>query len=391
MPFVDVPRGELGGRPQGLIGVGDAVVLLEARLEPEKDVDGLGDRGLHHVDLLETTREGVILLEDVTVLLVGGRADAADLAVGEHRLDQIGGVHDAARGGAGADHRVYLVDEQDRTGKLLELADDALQALLEIAAVLRAGDERAHVESEDGAVGEHLGHLTLDDQPRESLGDRRLADAGLADVQGVVLAATAEDLDGALDLELAADERIDPPFLRHAVEVARVLLECAPALALALGVGGGVVLLGGLLIGNLRQPVRDVIDDVEPRDALAVEEEHRVALLFAEDRHQHVADADLFLAARLHVEHGALQHPLEAERRLHLALLAFLETRRRLIDVIPEFLLQLREVGPAGPQHLTHLGRVEDRQQQVLDRQVLVTGFARLMERIVETVFELVG
>ena len=116
-----------------------------------------------------------------------------------------------------------------------------------------------------------------------------------------------------------------------------------------------------------------------------------MALLLAEDGDQHIADADLFLAARLHVEHRALQHALEAESRLNFALLAFLEARRRLIDVVPELLLQLREIGTTGPQHLAHLGRIENREQQMLDRQVLVTCFTRLMERIVETVFELVG
>ena len=112
--LVDVARGELGGRRQGIVGIGDAVVLLEARLEPEEDLDGLGDRGLDDVDLLEAPRECVVLLEDAAVLVVGGRADAADLAVGEHRLDEVGGIHDPAGSGAGADHGVDLVDEQDR-------------------------------------------------------------------------------------------------------------------------------------------------------------------------------------------------------------------------------------------------------------------------------------
>ena len=84
------------------------------RLQALQDLDRLGHRGLGHVDLLEAARQRVVLLEDAAVFLVGGRADAAELAVGEHRLDQVGGVHDAAGGGAGADHGVDLVDEQDR-------------------------------------------------------------------------------------------------------------------------------------------------------------------------------------------------------------------------------------------------------------------------------------
>ena len=70
----------------------------------------------------------------------------AQLAAGEHRLEQVGGV-DRALGRAGADDRVQLVDEQDDlalgVGDLLE---HGLQPVLELAAVLGAGDHRADVE-----------------------------------------------------------------------------------------------------------------------------------------------------------------------------------------------------------------------------------------------------
>ena len=198
-------------------------------------------RGLDDVDLLEAARERVVLLEDAAVFLVGGRADAAQLAVREHRLDEVRGVHDAARRGAGADHGVDLVDEQDRARLLLQLGDDALEPLLEIAAVLGARDQRAHVERVDGAVGQHVRDLALDDHAREAFGNGGLADAGFADVQRIVLAAAAQDLDGALDLERAADQRIDLAVLRLLVEVGRVLVERAAAFAVALALGRGLL------------------------------------------------------------------------------------------------------------------------------------------------------
>jgi hypothetical protein len=149
--------------------------------------------------------------------------------------------------------------------------------------------------------------------------------------------------------------------------------------------------LVGLFLRDLGEAVRDVVDDVEPGHVLAVEEEHRVTLLLAEYRDQHVGDTDFLLAARLHVEHRPLQHSLEAERRLHLTLFALLYAGRRLLDVILQLLLELAEVGAAGPQDLTYPGRVEDREQQMLDGQVFVTRFPGLVEGIVETVFKLVG
>ena len=83
-----------------------------------------------------------------------------------------------------------------------------LQALLEIAAILGAGEQRAHVERIDLVFAQELGHFALVDAAREALGDRGLADAGLADQQRIVLAPAAQHLDHALELERAADQRI---------------------------------------------------------------------------------------------------------------------------------------------------------------------------------------
>ena len=94
-------------------------------------------------------------------------------------------------------------------GMLLELLDDLLQPLLEVAAIARAGQQRAHVEREDGRVREHFGHVALDDALGKAFGDGGLADAGIADIERVVLGTAAQHLDGAVQLGVAADQRID--------------------------------------------------------------------------------------------------------------------------------------------------------------------------------------
>jgi len=82
---------------------------------------------------------------------------------------------------------------------------------------------------------------------RAALGDRGLADTGLADVQGVVLAPAAQDLDGPLHLELAPDQRIDAPRPGLGVQVGRELLEgSGAALVAALALGGNALLARGL-------------------------------------------------------------------------------------------------------------------------------------------------
>ena len=209
------------------------MVVLVALAQAAQDRDRLLDRWLVDEDRLEAALERGVLLDVLAVLVERRRADRVQLAAREHRLEQVGGVHRALRG-AGADDRVQLVDEQDDLAlRVLDLLEHGLEPLLELAAVLGAGDQRAKVERDDALVLESLGHVAAHDALGEALDDGGLAHARLADQHGVVLGPPAEDLDDAPDLFVAADDRVELAVARVARQVAAVLLEC---LVRALGV-----------------------------------------------------------------------------------------------------------------------------------------------------------
>ncbi len=213
------------------------MVALEALADAEEDVDRLLEGGLLDHDRLEAALEGGVLLDVLAELVERGGADALQLAARERRLQDVGGVDGALRG-AGADERVQLVDEEDGVVGAAQLLDDLLEPLLELAAVLRAGHERADVEGEDALVGEGLGDVAADDAMGQALRDGRLADAGLADEGRVVLAAPREDLDDALDLLLATDDRVELARARGLGQVDAQLVD-GGRLAAALRLAGG--------------------------------------------------------------------------------------------------------------------------------------------------------
>ncbi len=236
-PGGDVAVGQRGGGDERGVGDPHAVVHLVALLESAQDADGVLDGRLADVDLLEAALERRVLLDPLAVLVERGGADHPQLAAGQHRLDHVAGVHRALTGRAGADDGVQLVDERDDlTVGLGDLLEDGLEPLLELAAVLRAGDHRAEVERDDLLVAQRLGHVTGHDALSEALDDRGLADAGLADQHGVVLGAPRQHLHDAPDLLVATDHRVELSGAGAIGEVDAVLLQ---RLIGALGIGAG--------------------------------------------------------------------------------------------------------------------------------------------------------
>ena len=230
----------------------DLVVDLVALLEPAQDRDRVLDTRLADVHRLEPALERRVLLDVLAVLVERRRADRPQLAAGEHRLEHVACVH-RALGGTGADDRVQLVDEHDdlalRVGDLLQ---HRLQPVLELAAVLGAGDHRAQVERDHAPVLQTLGHVAGDDPLREPFDDRGLADAGLADQHRVVLRSARQHLDHATDLVVAPDHRVELALRRGLGQIAAVTLE---RLKLVLGVLVGHAVRAADLLERLDQLV----------------------------------------------------------------------------------------------------------------------------------------
>ena len=251
----------------------------------------MGDRRLLHLDGLEPALERRILLEVLAVLVARGGADGLQLTTGEHGLEDAGGV-DGAFGGAGADQRVQLVDEQHDVAAGLDLLQHLLEALLEVTAVAGTGDERAEVERVDLLALQRLGDLAPDDVLGQPFDDGGLADTGLTDQHRVVLGAPGQDLHDPLDLLLATDDGIELAVSRELGEVAAELVEhhgTLAALPFALATGGGLALAAGVA----RQQLDDGLTDAVEVGAQLLQYLGRDALAFADQPEQDVLGADV--------------------------------------------------------------------------------------------------
>ena len=222
---------------QRIIGVGDAVVRLVTRLEALQDLEvspTVGSTMSIFWKRRASARSFSKMPRYSWNVVEPMQRSSPDASAGLIRLEA---SMVPPRRRAGTDDGVDLVDEQDRVGHLLQRGQHALEALLEVAAVLGARHQRAQVERVDDRIGQHVRHLAFDDAPGQAFGDGGLAHAGLAHVERVVLAAAAQDLDGALDFVGAAHQRVD-------LAVAAPLVEVAGELGQGIALGLALAALG---------------------------------------------------------------------------------------------------------------------------------------------------
>ena len=202
-----------------------AVVQFVFLLDPAQNRNRVFDRGFGDQHRLKPSGQRSVLFDILPVFIQRRRADAVQVSPRQRRLEQVGGVHRSVRLSR-TDKRVHLVDEQqDFAGRVGDLREHGLQPFLELAAILRASNQGAHVQRHQALVPKALRDVARDNPKGQPLDDGRLAYARLANEHRIVLGPAAQHLHRAPDFLLPPDDRIDSSVLRVLRNVARVAFE----------------------------------------------------------------------------------------------------------------------------------------------------------------------
>ena len=217
-------------------------------------------------------------------------------------------------GATGTDQRVQLVDEQDDVLRTTDLVHDRLDAFLELAAVLGAGDHQREVEGDDAFFAQNLGDVPLGNLLRQAFDDGGLAHAGLAQQHRVVFRSAAENLNDPLDFLGAADDRIHLALLGDLGEVAAERLE-RRGLDLFFAAFGFLFHPGGHLVVAFKiriQLVQDFLSALVDVDVEIPQHTSGHAFTLAQQAKQDVLGAHVSVVQRLGFLFGKLEdffHP----------------------------------------------------------------------------------
>ena len=163
--------------------------------------------GLHH-HLLEAALQGSVLLYRFAVFVDCRCSDALNLAARKGGLEHVCCIHRSSCR-AGADDGVYLVDEDDYLGVLLQFDDDGVDAFLELAAILRSCHNGSQVKHNNALAPKGSRDAVFHNALGQTFDDGALADTRFANQDGVVLLTARQDLGHALNLRFAAHHGVE--------------------------------------------------------------------------------------------------------------------------------------------------------------------------------------
>ena len=135
------------------------MVILISLLQSTQD--GYGTELIRFVNhhCLESTLQGLVLLEVFLILIKRCGTDTAQFASRQSRFEDIGGIHGSLA--ASCSHKcVDLVDEEDdATFTLCHFVDHRFQSFLKLALILGSSHQCSHIEREELLVLKVLWHI----------------------------------------------------------------------------------------------------------------------------------------------------------------------------------------------------------------------------------------
>ena len=201
------------------------MVVLVALLQSAQDADAAQHVGFIHHHCLETTLQCLILLKIFLILIQRGGPDGAQFATCQGRLQYVGRIH-GSLALSSAHKGVYLVDEEDYLSVRADhFIDDRLQPFLKLAFVLGTSHQCSHVEGVELLVLQILGHVAAQDAVGQPLHDGRLSRSRFAYQYGVVLRASAQNLQHTAYFLVASNDGVQLSRTGGFVQVDGILAE----------------------------------------------------------------------------------------------------------------------------------------------------------------------
>ena len=198
---------------------------LVALTQATQDGDGVLHARLLNHNGLETTLQRAVLFNIFAIFVQGSCTNAAQLATGQHGLQDIARVH-STLGSASAHYGVQLIDEHNNlSGTVAHSLQHLFQTLLKFTTEFGTGNQRCQIQSIKSFVLQAFGHIASHNTAGKALGDSGFTNARFANKHRVILFTAAQDFDNATNFLVTPDNRVQLALLGLSSQILTIFFQ----------------------------------------------------------------------------------------------------------------------------------------------------------------------
>ena len=203
----DVSLTHFDGSDNSIVGELHTMMFFVTSSEPFEDFNGLIFCGRFYDDFLKTTSQSIVFFDVLSIFVECGSTDALNFASGKSRLQYVGSVN-CTFCSTSSHERVKFVDEENRVLYTPHFSHHCLDALFELAAVLRSSNHHGQVEYNDSLLSQNLWYFAFDDSLCESFDDGGFTNTSFSKQNRIILGSSTKDLSGSLNFPSTTDDGV---------------------------------------------------------------------------------------------------------------------------------------------------------------------------------------
>ena len=169
---------------------------------------GIFHSRLFYQNRLEPPFQCGILFNVLTIFIQRCRANTVEFAPGQHRLQQISGIHCAIRFSGTYNGMEFVYEQNDAAFTFLDFIQDSLQTLLKFAPVLCAGNQCAQIQGKDLSIFQIIRNISSDNSQSKTFCNGSFSDTRFPDQNRIILGLSGKNPDHIPDFRIPADNRI---------------------------------------------------------------------------------------------------------------------------------------------------------------------------------------
>lgn len=369
-------------RFDGIKSIFEIVKVLKIRIKEFNDIDSIRDRRIVKVDIMEEEKKGNVIIEEMEILIIGGREDEEDREGRERRIKKVWWINWKERSREREDKSMNLIDEKKRERKLIKLIKEMIKKLLKIEEIEGEGKKSENVEREDGRIRKWVRKMKIKDEFRKKLGNRSFEEKGIEKIKRIVIGEEEKKMNSEVYIDVKEDKRVDKERIGILVEIDEIGRKRIMIIIGRLIMIDECKIINGDLkeewserINEMREignEVGDIVEGVVKGNMMIMKEVGRMDLKLRKDGEKKIRESKLVKVGRMKMDKRKMDKKMERGCRFGIIIIEGDEIVKIEVNIVSKDMIEIIKIKIEGENKGERVMIVDKRKKKMLEGGILV-------------------